>query len=113
MKRSRILCVAVACVTLFSSADLLRAADRNEKHVLLTNNWFIAAKTNAKDDIEKAIASKDDPNQGNKWKETALHVAVMYNSVEAAQAMLAHGANVNAIDEKSRIPLQYALNDSK
>jgi ankyrin repeat protein len=115
MKLGQILCVAIACVTLFGSGNLLRAADRNERHVLLTNAWFMAAKTNAKDDIDKAIASKDDVNQtnNNKWKETALHVAVMYNSVEAAQAIIAHGGNVNAVDEDGRIPLQYALNDKK
>jgi ankyrin repeat protein len=113
MKLGHFMSLGLICLTVLGTVTLVRAADKYEKHVILNNSWFLAAKSNSKDDIAKAAAGKDDPNQANKWKETALHLAVFYNSVEAAQAMIAHGANVNATDDQDRNPLQYALNDSK
>jgi ankyrin repeat protein len=45
----------------------------------------------------------------NEREETALHVAAMYGKIYAVQILLEKGANVNALSDNDRTPLQLAL----
>lgn len=58
--------------------------------------------------VRTCLAECLDPNVQNELLRTPLHEAVLSHSLEAARALLDHGAAVNAVDRDGQTPLHYA-----
>jgi ankyrin repeat protein len=60
-------------------------------------------------EIVRLVAEGCDPNQADKNGWTPLHVAAQECSLEAVQALLAVGANIDAQDSDGNTPLSNAV----
>ncbi|HEX9626480.1 MAG TPA: ankyrin repeat domain-containing protein [Acidiferrobacterales bacterium] len=60
-------------------------------------------------EIARLISEGYDPNQKDKNGWTPLHFAAQECSLDAVQALLAHGANIDAQDSNGNTPLSEAV----
>lgn len=74
------------------------------------NQWFAAASSGSKADLDAALKSGDSVNaQESRNRYTPLHVAAMTGNVEAVKFILANGGNVDGVDEDGRTALMMSL----
>ncbi|CAL4095599.1 unnamed protein product, partial [Meganyctiphanes norvegica] len=80
--------------------------------ILATNGLDLwnAAKLGDLDSVNKILARGTDPNWQNpdKYNETALHRASIENNLAVVNALLAGGADIDALNESGRTPIMYA-----
>ncbi|KAG2445106.1 hypothetical protein HYH02_008973 [Chlamydomonas schloesseri] len=72
------------------------------------------ARDNKADDIRRAI--KDEglkPDAANEFGQTALHVAALWGNVEAIQALVECGADVNITNSRGSTPLHFGASAKK
>ena len=67
-----------------------------------------AAQTNDTASLRQALGADVSVDCRNHHRQTALLVATIYNSVEAARMLIEAGADVNAQDDRQDSPLLYA-----
>ncbi|MCA8448971.1 ankyrin repeat domain-containing protein [Burkholderia vietnamiensis] len=77
----------------------------------MTPHTFLhAIQRNDIEAVEQALDNGMDPNMVVEAGEvSALHAAVKAMNIEVVRSLIAHGANVNAIDEQARTPLHHAV----
>lgn len=74
------------------------------------NQWFAAATSGSKADLESALKSGDSVNaQESRDRYTPLHIAAMAGNVDAVKFILANGGNVDGVDEDGRTALMMCL----
>src|SRR5438045_1911771 len=78
-----------------------------------SNPWFRAAATNSDADLAAAVSSGADVNVHERHdRNTPLHVAAIAGNDKAVQFILAHGGQVDAVDEDGRTALTMACHNS-
>ena len=65
------------------------------------------------DMVVRRIAAGDDPNHGDREGFTPLHFAAQEGSLEAAQVLLDHGADVDRVNRFGNTPLSTAVLNSR
>jgi len=71
-----------------------------------------AARSGDAGEIARLIEKGADVNEPSPFG-TALHFAVIGNQIEAARALVDHGADIDAVSEALGTPLQFATRDGK
>ncbi|CAL4094831.1 unnamed protein product, partial [Meganyctiphanes norvegica] len=93
-------------LTVMCVAALVRA-------VFATNGLDLwnAAKLGDLDSVNNILARGTDPNWRNpdRPNETALHIASGENNLAVVKALLAGGADIDALNESGRTPIKYAV----
>lgn len=75
-----------------------------------SNPWFAAGSFGKQADIDLAVSSGASVNaHESKERYTPVHVAAMSGNTKAMHAMIANGADINAVDEDGRTALMMAL----
>ncbi|EAX82040.1 ankyrin repeat protein, putative [Trichomonas vaginalis G3] len=59
--------------------------------------------------VSNSIKYTVDVDAKNNDDKTALHVAVLNNSLRIVKLLISHGANINAVDKGNITPFQYAI----
>jgi ankyrin repeat protein len=72
-----------------------------------------AAMANNVVEVEKRIVDGDDPNFGDRLGFTPLHLAAQEGSLDAARALLDHGAEIDRTNATGNTPLFVAVFNSK
>src|SRR6266404_1400356 len=75
-----------------------------------SNPWFAAASSGNQADLDSALKSsaKVNDHEGHD-RYTPLHTAAIAGNAEAVKFILAHGGQVDALDEDGRTALMMAL----
>lgn len=102
-------CRDPTCAPLQRRGDGPRAEDLSQDRVRLQNAMLGLAKDNKAEEIERLCEAGLAATYGNSIGQTALHIAGIWNSVEAGEVLLDHGAKIDAQNDLSGMtPLHMA-----
>ena len=86
---------------------LIPSTQNNILHVIvLVGNYNILKTVLSKSDTNKLV------NQPNHKGLTPLHMAVLTNDINMVTRLVKHGADITAMDKKSRTPIELASNEN-
>ena len=102
-------CRDPTCAPLQRRGDGPRAEDLSQDRVRLQNAMLGLAKDNKAEEIARLCEAGLAATYGNSIGQTALHIAGIWNSVEAGEVLLDHGAKIDAQNDLSGMtPLHMA-----